>query len=690
MLNIVPIILLTLCKVIAKDVNIESDMEYKVSEDYIYSTYSNKPERYLNPHSFLIVRDISFLQIDTSLHALNQLVTKLEETCQKIKELEDEGSTNYEFEIIYAKFNLSSAHETCEAKGKKLIELQTSDQLLVLLQKLNGKYLITPAGTKYQRNISNFVFTSNGYPFKFGAIDTAVFGNRVLHKYDPMYKDYYMRYVFNGTKALYEFTPQSAVSGQVICMYKELSPDDSLATSCKQDLITLKNTFLNTESAVKSYTDAITHQADYPDNDLRRRKRGLVAAVVAGSAFGGVAAGVLPTLFNNYMKIGELETASERTEKILGKLSTRSNLLDVNQQNLNSAVKEASKLIKLGFLKDNIQSVKIHANSILIFVGKRIDLLHRLTGAPTSTRSYLLSMSLSEIREVVISSLRDVRPSEINDPNILYSFQAVKGGKLYLILKILLRNKLTIKYFVKALPWPKIANDTLVAKNNKICEWFIIFSQDRYIESTPEFVGECREYPHRCVTQSVPKTIISGRVPLVIAQYFNIDKGVDTHVALESKLFLTDIGGDYLVYTSLLPIEIQVTCLNKKAQVSSIIGRGLLHITDDCEVSSPFFTILSPTQLGSVKYNPLLSVSDMHYRDTHIWDTSKLEYHVTLAPIPKSGENINYKNISEPWLPLGWFFIFLSILILTVIILCCFLTIACTNCNRNRVNESYV
>ena len=77
------------------------------------------------------------------------------------------------------------------------------------------------------------------------------------------------------------------------------------------------------------------------------------------------------------MKIGELETASERTEKILGKLSTRSNLLDVNQQNLDFAVKEASKLIKLGFLKENIQSVKIHANSILIFVGKRIDLLHR-------------------------------------------------------------------------------------------------------------------------------------------------------------------------------------------------------------------------------------------------------------------------------------------------------------------------
>ena len=38
-------------------------------------------------------------------------------------------------------------------------------------------------------NVSNFVFFSNSHPFKYGPVDTEVFGNKMLPKYNMyMYK----------------------------------------------------------------------------------------------------------------------------------------------------------------------------------------------------------------------------------------------------------------------------------------------------------------------------------------------------------------------------------------------------------------------------------------------------------------------------------------------------------------------
>ena len=141
-----------------------------------------------------------------------------------------------------------------------------------------------------------------------------------------------------------------------------------------------------------------------------------MSGIAIGAAVGGGTAGILTKLFSNSLSIEELEKSSLRTEKILGQLASRTSLLDVNQVMLSSAVNNASKLIRLGMFKDNIQSVKIHANSLSIFLEKRLELLQRLTGTPTLSRSYLLSISLAEVGKKLISSLfPKVRPADIHD-----------------------------------------------------------------------------------------------------------------------------------------------------------------------------------------------------------------------------------------------------------------------------------
>ena len=645
----------------------------------------------MNPNWALIVRNIRFLQIDTSIRALSKLVGKLEQTCKKIEELEEEGALNYEFEIIHDKFNLSSAQHTCNKKGKKLIELQTSDQLLVLLQKLNGKYTTSPAGTLFLQNSSNFVFASNGYPFKFGSVDTAIFGNKLQHKYDKfMYKNYYLRYMFNGTKAFYEITPLSATHEQIICMYRKVAEEHSLASSCKKDLLTLKNTWWTLDSTIKSYTNAISRLAPFSENNTRRNTRGLVAGLAVGAAVGGAAAGVLPTLFSNYMSIQELKDSSVRTETILGQLDLRTNLLDVNQNKLNSAIQEASKIIKLGALNDDIQSVKIHANSISIFVEKRIDLLRQLTGTPKSTRSYLLSMSLPEIKQVITHSFPSVRPSEIKDPNILYSFQVIEGGELFLILKVLIQNELKIQYFVKSLLWPRISNNTLTAVSHRSSEWFILLSQEKYIESTQEFVNECRRYADKCNTELIPKTIISGRVPPPIAQYFKIEEDVVPNIKLNLKLFLVTVGGNYLAYTSIFPVEIRITCINKKTLVSNLTGRGLLHITNGCKVSSPYFTILSPKQLGSLKYHSIPTVGNTYFGDIHVWNTSSLDFSVTLKPITKLETKFGSGRNTHFYLPIYFILVLVVIGTMGCTVLCCYTFFVFNRHIQSRPIETHV
>ena len=63
----------------------KSNVESKLSDDYVYKIYPNKPEKILNPNSVIVVRNVSFLQIESSLQAMGRLVKKLELTCSEIE-----------------------------------------------------------------------------------------------------------------------------------------------------------------------------------------------------------------------------------------------------------------------------------------------------------------------------------------------------------------------------------------------------------------------------------------------------------------------------------------------------------------------------------------------------------------------------------------------------------------------------
>ena len=314
-----------------------------------------------------------------------------------------------------------------------------------------------------------------------------------------------------------------------------------------------------------------------------------------------------------------------------------------------------------------------------------------MTGTPTSSRSYLLSISLAEIGKLVTSLFPDVRPVDIHDRNVLYSFQTDGEHQMFLILKILLPNKLKIKQFVKAISWPKIKNESMVTRSGRRVEWFILLSHENYIEVSEDFVDKCMRFAEKCISNRVPKAIISGTVTQPIAQYFRMKEANPHYIETNSKLFLLNIERNVLVYTSVDTTEIRISCENKKPQVSSLSGRGVLEITKGCEVSSQFFTLNFPQQLGTLNYQNLLKIDESFYTNIHIWNTSALNMRVTLKPIPNLDANSIVKPMSVHDLPFKYIAVF-AIMISSFCFssCCCLLMVSFCRYPINNTLETHV
>ena len=146
-----------------------------------------------------------------------------------------------------------------------------------------------------------------------------------------------------------------------------------------------------------------------------------------------------------------------------------------------------------------------------------------------------------------------------------------------------------------------------------------------------------------------------------------------------------------MIYTSVNTTEIRISCENKKPQVSSLIGRGVLKITNGCEVSSQFFTLNSPQQLGTFNYQNFQKFDESFYTNIHIWNTSALNMRVTLKPIPSLDANSIIKPMSVHDLPFRYI-AFLVILISSFCFssCCCLLMISFCRYPFSNTLETHV
>ena len=142
----------------------------------------------------------------------------------------------------------------------------------------------------------------------------------------------------------------------------------------------------------------------------------------------------------------------------------------------------------------------------------------------------------------------------------------------------------------------------MVTRSGRRVEWFILLSHENYIEVSEDFVDKCMRFADKCISYTVPKAIISGTVTQHIAQYFRMKETNPRYIESNSKLFLLNIEKNVLIYTSVNTTEIRISCENKKPHVSSLIGRGVLKITNGCEVSLQFFLLNSPQRLDTFNY----------------------------------------------------------------------------------------
>ena len=219
----------------------------------------------------------------------------------------------------------------------------------------------------------------------------------------------------------------------------------------------------------------------------------------------------------------------------------------------------------------------------------------------------------------------------------------------------------------------------------------MLLSSEHYIEVSNELANKCMKFSDKCMSNSVPKAIISGFVPQHVAQYFGMKEASNGFVKSYSKLFLLNIEENALIYTSLRNAEIRIRCENEKPKISSLIGRGVLKITRGCEVSSQFFTLNYMQQLGTLKYQSSSNLRDTSFSSIHTWNTSMLDTSVSLNPIPSLTPYPSIEPSSLYDLPVEYIVIF-TIIISTFCFsfCCCLLLVVFCRYSFNGAVETHV
>ena len=390
----------------------------------------------------------------------------------------------------------------------------------------------------------------------------------------------------------------------------------------------------NFESKFDTYIKNVLEKSDDQLQRNHRHTRGIATIFGAGIIGGTFAGSVIPKLVEHSISVSELREASKRTEEILDTLRERTNVLDKNQLKLGGALSRLMQLSNSGFLQQNIQEIKINANSILIDLGTRLELLMKLTEKPTSNRSYMLLMNLPEIKHVIISAYPRIRIGDINDNNILYSFQVSQEGQIYFILQVLLPNSLRIKNFVNVINWPKISNNSLMAKSSNFDQWYILLTDDYFVETTLVWIQQCIQFPESCFTDAIPMKVVSGMLNPAMSQYFDIKAKRQESIKMGKPVFIMSLGQNFLVYTTIEPIEIRINCERRKSETVNLIGRGLHEIINGCRVSSPFLSMILPQEVGSINYTTFSTPSNLRYENVHFWNTSHFESEMKLDSLP--------------------------------------------------------
>ena len=147
-------------------------------------------------------------------------------------------------------------------------------------------------------------------------------------------------------------------------------------------------------------------------------------------------------------------------------------------------------------------------------------MLQKITGEPVTMRSYLLSVSLQELTDVVTAKYKTVRARDIIDENISYTFQISRFGHLFILVNILLPNQLRIQSFVKASLWPQLFGNLLTVKEDPATQTFICLTEEHYLMVSQIWMDRCLRSASQCIAAAIPQKLLSARTPCFVSQFF--------------------------------------------------------------------------------------------------------------------------------------------------------------------------
>ena len=571
-------------------------VSYKATTDYVFESLA-RPDILYNPGHLDIVKRVDLNPLSDSVETIKRLLKNFNASCtSRAQHTVVRNNQPRIIRIPGKALSVTEGVHLCKefGKGYKLIELQRKEEVAAFISQAPEGRFSTPAAIYYDLRQHSFVyFSSERAVTRSSAISRFEDGHTIdSYKYWDSYGDYFGQYVVDNSQVYISVTESDTKYDHVFCMITGDIENEDEESSCQEDLNFITDISRTTIHHVERL-DAFLANVWRARNDGQpstRERRGISAGAILSAAIGGAAGVITTKLISAVSQNDDLDQAMSKTEEILGSLTERTNLLDINQKRILLLLEENRRrmgdLVWNEFNRGHRNLIHSQINSLLIHMKDHLDYITYLLSSSDQNGAYNLALDDHE-RLLVIQGMANKSQVWKGTRDIVlgYKFKMLGPRDLCLVVEVPLAPPLQTIAVVRPFAFPTIRGGTLLSPNRP-SRPFLHFHGNFYVTLDLATYQSCIGDGF-CSGPYTPE-VADDQIDCAMEQFFNNASAKCPRKEIPGRryLFYTP-SGSTLFYTTLEKMRIRFECtIRDREEIKIIKGRGALETPGSCRALS--------------------------------------------------------------------------------------------------------
>ena len=561
---------------------------YHITRDFIFQS-TPRHDLIYNPEYLEIVKRINLQPLISATDVLRQLITRYNNTCDKMDREWAESSRSNRFTRITAKgATVMEGVSTCKKLGLKLLELRTREEVSRFLKEINGGTKVTPAAIFYENKLRSFVFFSDRLPVEKESVI-----KKTLHGYDvgaydtwDSYSNHFGKYLVDGAQIYLDFASANEKYDHFFCQAYEVkeSPD---VESCKMNFKFIEEVVSVHSQYVKELLTVLKQGYSQREMGYTESRPKRASALLAG-AVGGMFGAISTELFSRISPDDKISAAAEETDRILDHLGERTSVLDVNQKRIYTLIEQIQRRLShastMVTYSMELSATHTQINSVLIHIGDHLKYLYRLLAGGATDQGINLALNEKDRNAVLKLSINTTEGYKLSPGKpIKHRFQMIKPNILCVVMDVPIKPPLKSKAAVIALAFPIIKRKRLWAFKLPF-KHFLHFSGGYFVELNTNTFKDCVR--DGSCSGILPLEYADDTAECHVGQYFGEAYSDCKHSHISKKRFLVQ-AGNKLAFAILKPLTVKIECADdRQNQIHRLNGRGIYDIPTGCKITT--------------------------------------------------------------------------------------------------------